>query len=139
MPDMKTIVRNLDHKELRRRVKDFTLSSKDERLTPLRTNFDEAMNASAKSGGPSETWQHYWEKMIKDKEWVDSFFVQATSFFLNLDIRIIETSGNETNPFHQIESGRPNSKTIHIGYVTGTHYQSLIPYDNESQLMIEVP
>ena len=25
MPDMKTIVRNLDHKELRRRVKDFTL------------------------------------------------------------------------------------------------------------------
>ena len=139
MPDMKTIVRNLDHKELRRRVKDFTLTSNDERLTPLRNNFDEAMNASANSGGPSETWQHYWEKMIKDKEWVDSFFVQATAFFLNLNIKIIETSGSETSPFHEIESGKPNSKTIHIGYVTDTHYQSLLIQNEEEVKGISLP
>ena len=138
MPEMKTIVRNLDHRELRRRVKDFTFTSNDDRLIPLRNNFDEAMNASANSGGPSETWQHYWEKMMRDKEWVDSFFVQATAFFLNLNIRIIETSGNETYPFHEIESGRPDSKTIHMGYVTDTHYQSLILTEIETK-EIKIP
>ena len=133
MPEMKTIARNLNYQELRRKVKEFIFTSNDARLAPLQTNFNEAMNASANSGGPSETWQHYWEKMMKDEEWVDSFFVQATAFFLNLNIRIIETSGNETNPYHEIDSGRPNSKTIHIGYVTAIHYQSLIPNEDKIQ------
>ena len=136
IPEMKTIVRNLDHQELRKKVRDFILTSNDERLTPLRTNFDEGMNALANSGETTETWQHYWEKMMKDNEWVDSFFVQATAFLLNLNIKIIETSGNERNPFHEIKSGRPNSKTIHIGYVTATHYQSLIVKDSETQMII---
>ena len=71
--------------------------------------------------------------MMRDGKWVDSFFVQATAFFLNLNIDIIETSGNEKNPFYTINSGKPNSKTIHIGYVTGTHYQSLLPKGTNTQ------
>ena len=78
-PEMKTIVRNLDHQGLRRRVKDFIFTSNDERLTPLRTNFEEAMNASANSGGPSETWQHYWEKMMH----LENFAHLKTIYFFN--------------------------------------------------------
>ena len=141
-PEIKTIVRNLDHQLLRKKVRDFIFTSNDERLTSLRINFDEGMKASSDLGESTETWNQYWDRLIKDKEWVDSFFVQATAFFLNLDIRIIETSGNEIRPFHIIESGRPNSRTIAIGYVTGTHYQSLIPKTLEihtSTPLAEIP
>ena len=125
--DLKKIVTNLNHQELRKRVKEFVLTSNDERLEALKENYEISSIALADNGEATETWLQYWDRMMNNKEWVDSFFVQATSFFLNLDIKIIETSGNERNPFHVIESGRPNSETISIGYVTGIHYQSLIP------------
>ena len=125
--DLKKIVRNLHHQELRQRVKGFALRSNDERLEALKENYEMSVIALADNGEATETWQQYWDNMMRDGKWVDSFFVQATAFFLNLNIDIIETSGNERNPFYTIQSGIPNSKTISIGYVTGTHYQSLLP------------
>ena len=124
--DLKKIVRNLHHHELRQSVKRFGLTSNDERLEARKENYEMSAIALADNGEATETWQQYWDNMMKDAKWVDSFFVQATAFFLNLNIIIIETSGNERNPSYTIQSGKPNSKTISIGYVTGTHYQSLL-------------
>ena len=129
--DIRAIAQRMDHQEFRKRIQNFIINSDDERLTPMKINFNESMNVSANMGQPTETWQQYWERMIKDKEWVDSFFIQATAFFLNLDIRIIETACNQKNPFHEMKCGIPDSKTIHLGYVTATHYQSLILNENE--------
>ena len=117
--DIRAIAQRHDHQEFRKRLRKFVLTSKDERLEALEENFRISNIATANLGEDTETWKQYWDNMMGDGKWVDSFFVQATSFFLNLNIDIIETSGNETRPFHTMYSEKPNSNTISIGYVTG--------------------
>ena len=44
-------------------------------------------------------WDAYWNEMTKDKVWVDSWFVQATAWYLNLDLWIVDCQSRDDYPF----------------------------------------
>ena len=82
-----------------------------------------------------ETWNHYWERMITDKTWVDYWFVQATAWYLQLDIWIVATSSTEASPYIEVNgnladgdlpSGGP---IVTLGTKSNSHYQSLLPVE----------
>ena len=54
--DIREIAQNLDHQELRRRVKHFVFTSNDDRLVNLKVNFDQSMTALADFGETTESW-----------------------------------------------------------------------------------
>ena len=72
--------------------------------------------------------------MSQDKVWADDIFIQATAWYLELDIKIITFTSTPANPFMTIsgaeierESSRPN---LYVGYYPippNQHYQSLLP------------
>ena len=44
--DIRAIAQRLDHQEFRKRIQNFIINSDDERLTPMKINFNESMNVS---------------------------------------------------------------------------------------------
>ena len=124
--DLRQAALTLDHLKLRNMVSDYILSSNDVQVNEMRLNFIESMRALADIGENIVTWQEYWNNMRKDGTWAESYFVQATSYLLNVNIEIVDTSGNARRPTYFIESGKAGSQTICLGLVTGLHYQSLI-------------
>lgn len=90
------------------------------------------------------SWEDYWaaQHIMKKSTWADHSFVQSTAWFLNLDIVIHQNissnpvmtiSGNIEN-----ENIPCNGSTLHIGYLLGRHYQSLLPLDTQTKKFIEV-
>ena len=81
------------------------------------------------------TWNQYWARMITDKTWVDYWFVQATAWYLQLDMWIIATSSTETSPYIEVSGNLADGSIPSIGPVVtlGTksncHYQSLLPVE----------
>ena len=73
--------------------------------------------------------------MIKDRTWVDYWFVQATAWYLQLDIWIIATSSTESSPYIAIsgnlEDGNipTNGPVITLGTKSNCHYQYLLPIE----------
>ena len=80
-----------------------------------------------------ETWFQYWTRMTGNGTWVDVWFVQATAWYMQLDIWIIATSNTENSPYIEINGNieddtRPcNGPIITLGTKSNCHYQSLLP------------
>ena len=79
------------HSLLRQSVYQFIMKSRSPRVALFKAQYEE-------TDGPAngETWSNYWTRMTTDRTWVDYWFVQATAWYLQLDIWIIATS----NPIH---------------------------------------
>ena len=83
------------------------------------------------------SWDNHWKTLKKDKEWSDEVMVQATAWFIGVDIQIVYTTGTPDEPFklvggnmeeqHKDCAGYP----LWIGYKNNIHYQSLLPTDDE--------
>ena len=82
------------HSMLRWDVRQFIMKSRSLRITEFKTKYEETDGSV-----DSKTWKQYWETMTTDKTWVDYWFVQATAWYLQLDIWIIATSSTETHPY----------------------------------------
>ena len=73
--------------------------------------------------------------MTRDGTWVDYWFVQATAWYLELDVWIIATSSTESSPYiaisGNIEDGAIpcDGPIITIGTKSNCHYQSLLPIE----------
>ena len=94
-PAPKRLVRhNAGHSLLRQSVNQFIMKSRSPRITQFKVQYEE-------TDGPAngQTWSQYWARMTTDRTWVDFWFVQATAWYLQLDMWIIATSSTETNPY----------------------------------------
>ena len=118
------------HSTLRNVVKQFIYKSKLPNVARFKARYEE--NVATATG---ETWCQYWIKMIRDQVWVDYIFIQATAWYLQMDIWIVDTGCTEESPYIRIsgnimdESIACNSPTITIGSKSNSHYQSLLPVE----------
>ena len=106
------------------------MKSKTLRVMQFREQYEQTDGPANK-----ETWDQYWDRMVIDKTWVDYWFIQATAWYLQLDMWIITTSSTNTSPYIEIngnfeEGGLPCNRAILIlGTKSNCHYQSLLPIE----------
>ena len=118
------------HTQLRQNVHQFMIKSKSPRIVALKLQFDETDGLVT-----GETWIEYWTRMTTDKTWVDYWFVQATAWYLQLDILIVATSNTEASPYIEINGNLADGNipsqgpVITLGTKSNTHYQSLLPIE----------
>ena len=74
------------HSALRFNVKRFILKSEHPRIHAFRKQFEELDGLVN-----GESWKSYWTRMARDFTWVDYWFVQATAWYLELDLWIVAT------------------------------------------------
>ena len=109
-----------------------------QRVQNLKVNFEVSQMNMHWEGRGRRSWRQYWTDMQRhgqaERYWADDIFLQATAFYLNLDLRII-WAGDNTNGqvvttvdglFYQVAQGelRP---LLYLGYIVNEHYQSLLP------------
>ena len=130
-PKAKQIVRlRYGHSTLRQNVTEFIMKSKTLRVQSFKKQFDETDGIVNR-----ESWSQYWVRMKTDKTWVDYWFVQATAWYLQLDIWIVATSSTESSPYIVISGnlGDGNCPSdgpiITLGTKSNIHYQSLLPIE----------
>ena len=100
------------------------MKSKHPRIARFRAQYEETDGIVNQ-----ETWLQYWTRMTGNGTWVDVWFVQATAWYLQLDIWIIATSNTENSPYIEINGNIVDDSTpiITIGTKSNCHYQSLLP------------
>ena len=116
---------------LRRKVIDFIKKSKTQRVILFKKQYEE-------TDGPvnKETWHQYWERMGTDKTWVDYWFIQATAWFLQLNIWIVATSSTDNSPYIEVSGNMGDGNMpcdgpiITLGSKSNVHYQSLLPIES---------
>ena len=120
-----------DYMIFKKKVADFAKSSK----LPLLVEFKKSFEDVGGIGDENESWDKYWERMLIDKEWVSSCFVQVTAWYLNRDIWMLAEDAIDKQPWMTI-SGNWQSPNVPcpgvpliLGYNNGLHYQSLLPVE----------
>ena len=104
------------------------MKSKSPRVASLKLQYEETDGLVS-----GETWNQYWTRMLTDKMWVDYWFVQATAWYIQLDIWIIATSNTENSPYIEengnlADESKPSGGTIiTLGTKSNSHYQSQLP------------
>ena len=120
---------------LKRDVRQFVLEREDHpTIKEMKANFEQKQGQLFQAGQPTRGWSTYWQDMLKNGEWADDIFVQATAFYLCLDIfLVVADSATSTQLFHPISGdiesdrvGSPERPTLLIGYISNQHYQSLL-------------
>ena len=87
-PTVKRLAKHVSgHTLLRQSVYAFIMKSRHPRVAEFRQQYEEL---EGQISGIS--WHQYWASVVADRTWVDSWFVQATAWYLQLDIWIITTS-----------------------------------------------
>ena len=92
------------HLLLRQGVHQFIVKSRSPRVAMLKVQYEETDGLVN-----GETWEQYWTRMITDKTWVDYWFVQATAWYLQLDMWIVATSSTDTNPYIEVSGNLADS------------------------------
>ena len=134
--DLRPLARTMDHHMLRVKMKDFIcrMNWNHWKVIELKEFFYIDQAAKAEAGEATKTWEEYWESMLNDTEWADGYFIQATAWYLEMEIQIMDTKCNEDDPYYTINgdfTGEGCSAILFIGYYSEVHYQSLlIDYDN---------
>ena len=153
---VRAVQQQLERPELRQQLNERTIEilkvSKQHRYLKLKSDIAKFATTSnhptileAKSRFETEgqgkidkkSWDTHWKTLKKDKEWSDEVMVQATAWFVGVDIQIVYTTGTPDEPFklvggnieerHKDCPGYP----LWIGYKNSIHYQSLLPTDSE--------
>ena len=139
--------------ELKLEVVKFVHQNKDsEKIKALKENFELSQQNNHKEGLPRRTWEQYWEDMDTDGRWADDIFIQATAFYLNMDILIIfAAQATKERLFGRIEGNfssdvalNRKAPTLIVGYINISrnleHYQSLIPREEaNTPSKVQVP
>ena len=118
------------HKAFRYSVINFVKNSDHRRIQQFKLQYEETDGNVNK-----ETWNEYWQRMLRDGTWVEYWFVQATAWYLQLDIWIIATSSTESSPYIAISGNLENDNIpcngpiITLGTKSNSHYQSLLPIE----------
>ena len=121
---------NTGHHLLRQNVHKFIMKSRSPRIATLRLQFEETEGVVN-----GDTWNQYWNRMTIDRTWVDYWFVQATAWYLQLDIWIIATSSTEASPYIEVNGNLADGEKpsggpiVTLGTKSNSHYQSLLPIE----------
>ena len=84
-----------------------------------------------KESHPSVSWDAFWKRMAKDREWADAIVLQGAAWYLHHDIHVVMASATEKKPLctfsgSWVTEGAPCDKTpLLLGYLNDLHYQSL--------------
>ena len=117
------------HSALRHNIKRFITKSDHPRILEFRCQYEEFETVD------KVPWDKYWMSMTKDQAWVDYWFIQATAWYLELDIWITATSSREDSPYIVISGNLDdanipcNGPVITLGTKSNSHYQSLLPIE----------
>ena len=104
------------------------MNSKHKTVTQYKQNYENIFTLK-----DNKSWTHYWSGMVQEGCWVDSGFVQMTSWFHGLNILLLTTSTTQKNPFIRITGNVTNElefslgSPLLLGNYTNVHYQSLVP------------
>ena len=115
---------------LRRQVINFITKSKHPRIRRFQVDYERTDGNINK-----KKWNDYWKEMLEDKVWVEYWFVQATAWYFNLDLWIVDCASREEHPFIRISGNIENEDepcagpTITLGTKSSCHYQSLLPIE----------
>ena len=115
---------------LRHCVKQFIKTSEHENVANFKQYYEETEGIMRR-----ESWTEYWKRMTGNKVWVDSWFVQATAWYLKLDLWIVDCANRDDHPFIRISGNLENPDTpcdgpiMTIGTKSSCHYQSLLPVE----------
>ena len=113
------------HEDLRRKVANYMLQSKDMLVADMRERWQELE--------VRWSWKSYWQNMARDGVWVEEPFIWATAWFLNRDIWIVWDTATPGSPLTFFSGDKEGNGTacpgvpLIIGHHTDTHYQSLLP------------
>ena len=129
--EVKDLARTKNQYQLRIRVKNFICRDKlnHPKAHWLRYIFDLDQVAKAADGEETETWEEYWDRIMINNTWADSYFIRATALYLNMTIQIMETEAKKDTPTYSIEGDlddQGSDDVLFIGYVSKVHYQSLL-------------
>ena len=124
----------MDPRAFKYQVRKFMQTSQHSRIQELKENWKNFTGMS---------WEDYWKAthILKKSTWADHEFIQSAAWFLHLDIVIhqdvpskpmITISGNIND-----ENVPCNGTKLHIGYLLGRHYQSLLPRLSKTSGTIE--
>jgi hypothetical protein len=80
------VIHKTGHSLLRQSVHQFIMKSRSPRVVLFKAQYEETDGSANK-----ESWNQYWERMTTDITWIDYWFVQATAWYLQLDIWITAT------------------------------------------------
>ena len=114
-----------DHKDLRKKVTQYMLTSEDRVVVNMRRRWEELE--------VRWSWESYWQNMDRDGVWVEEVFVWATAWYLNRDIWIVWDTATPQTSITFFSGDREGNGTVCpgvpliIGHHTDTHYQSLLP------------
>ena len=120
-----------DHRKLRTDVCNYMMKSKHNVVVKMRNRWEESLANALGS------WNHYWQGMSIDREWVDEGFIQGMAWFLQRDILVIWSTATLEKPCISFSGNRNGSSApclgapLLLGYDEGLHYQSLLPLDEE--------
>ena len=109
-------------------------NSRTGKIIDMKTNFYLKQLNMHKEDLPSRSWAEYWADMQTSGPWADDTFIQATAWFLRVDLRIIyverddmtfrgiTTIAGDFEP--SVQEERP---VLYYAYLVNYHYQSLLP------------
>ena len=136
----------INYHDLRMRVVKFALETSNDNLSNLKEHYE---NVQIPLRNDGRSWNDYWEWMSQDKVWADDIFIQATAWYLELDIKIITFTSTPANPFMTISGAErerePSRPNLYVGYYPvppNQHYQSLLPkfsYTSNNPLTLSGP
>ena len=140
--EVKELARTKDQYQLRIRVKNFICRDKANhpKVQWLRDMHNLDQVAKAADNEETETWEEYWDRLMIDNEWADSYFIRSTALYLNMTIQIMETGAKKETPYYSIEGDiddQGSEEVLYIGYVSKVHYQSLLLDDSESTRVMD--
>ena len=123
------------HHDLRIRVSKFALQESNDNLRNLREHYENIqVPLQIEDGNEVRSWNDYWIWMSQDKVWADDIFIQATAWYLELDLKIITYTSTPEKPFMTITGGEYsrelNKPNLYLGYYPvppNQHYQSFLP------------
>ena len=115
---------------LRHCVKQFITKSEHPNVARFKAYYDETTGNII-----GESWNEYWKRMTENKVWVDSWFIQATEWYLKLDLWIVDCASRDDHPFIRISGNLENpdipcpGPIMTLGTKSSCHYQSLLPVE----------
>ena len=111
-------------------------NSQTGKIIDMKTNFDLSQLNMHEEDLPSRSWAEYWADMQTSGPWADDTFIQATAWFLRVDLRIIYVERDDMT-FRGITtiagdfepSAQEERPILYYAYLVDYHYQSLLPVD----------
>ena len=122
-----------DYKDLKKKVVQFVKGTKIPLVLEMKREYENRQEELRRSGKESESWDKYWERMLKDKEWADAMFATATAWYLNRDIFVIPSTAVDVQPWIPFLGNWQGTQVpcpgvpLLLGYNNNLHYQSLLP------------